>query len=205
MAARKRPRQPSGSPRERLITAALQLASERGWRRLGMAEIAETAGLSLEEIYTIARSKPGIVVMLRCQLDEAMLAGGVAGGDVPRDRLFDVLMRRLEAMRPYRAGLRAILRESVGTPALLAILPGLLRSMGWALTAAGMPASGCRGRWARQLLAATYVSVLPTFFRDESRDLGSTMAALDKRLRQVEALFSTLRPIASVSRRRASA
>jgi len=205
MAARKRPRQPSGSPRERLITAALELASERGWRRLGMAEIAAAARLSLEETYAIARSKHAILGALRRQIDEAMLAGGVAGGDVPRDRLFDVLMRRLEALRPYRAGLRTILRESVGSPALLGILPGLLRSMGWTLTAAGLPASGCRGRLARRLLAAIYVSVLPTFFRDESRDLGSTMAVLDKRLRQVEALFSNLRPVVSAGRRRASA
>lgn len=205
MAARKRPKQPSGSPKERLITAALGLASERGWRRLGMAEIAEAAGLSLEETYGIARSKHGILAVLRRQLDEAMLAGGVVGGDLPRDRLFDVLMRRLEAMRPYRAGLRAILRDSVGSPALLSMLPGLLRSMGWTLTAAGLPASGCRGRIARRLVGAIYVSVLPTFFRDDSRDLGTTMAALDRRLRQVEALFSTLRPVASAGRRRASA
>ena len=205
MAARKRPKQPSGSPGERLITAALDLAGEQGWRRLGMAEIAAAAGLSLKETYAIARSKHGILAMLRRQIDEAMLAGGVVAGDLPRDRLFDVLMRRLEAMRPYRAGLRVILRDSVGTPALLGMLPGLLRSMGWTLTAAGLPASGCRGRLARRLVAALYVSVLPTFFRDESRDLGSTMAALDKRLRQVEALFSTLRPVVSGGRRRASA
>jgi len=205
MAARKRPKQPSGSPRERLITAALDLASDKGWRRLGMAEIAAAAGLSLEETYAVVRSKHGILAALRRQIDEAMLAGGVVGGDAPRDRLFDVLMRRLDALRPYRAGLRVILRESVGTPALLGILPGLLRSMGWTLTAAGLPVGGCRGRLARRLVAALYVSVLPTFFRDESRDLGSTMATLDKRLRQVEALFSTLRPVASAARRRASA
>ena len=205
MAARRRPKQPSGSPRERLITAALGLAGEQGWRRLGMAEIAEAAGLSLAETYVIARSKHGILAALRRQIDEEMLAGGLVTGDLPRDRLFDALMRRLEAMRPYRAGLRAVLRDSVGTPALLGLWPGLLRSMGWTLTAAGLPASGCRGRLARRLVAALYVSVLPTFFRDESRDLGTTMAALDKRLRQVETLFSTLRPVASAGRRRASA
>lgn len=205
MAARKRAKQPSGNPRERLIAAALRLASEQGWRRLGMAEIAEAAGLSLEETYAIARSKHAILAVLRRQIDAAMLAGGVVGGDSPRDRLFDVLMRRFEAMRPYRAGLRAILRDSVGTPALLGLLPGLLRSMGWTLTAAGLPASGCRGRIARRLVGAVYVSVMPAFFRDESRDLGTTMATLDKRLHQVEALFSTLGPVVAARRRQASA
>lgn len=205
MAARKRPKQPSGSPKERLITAALRLASEQGWRRLDMAEIAEAAGLSLEETYAIARSKHGILAALRRQIDEAMLAGGVVGGDVPRDRLFEVLMRRFEALRPYRAGLRAILRDSVGSPALLGMLPGLLRSMGWTLSAAGLPASGCRGHLARRLVGAIYVSVMPVFFRDEGRDLGTTMAALDKRLQQVESLLSTIGPMVSAGRRRARA
>jgi ubiquinone biosynthesis protein COQ9 len=210
MAARKRPKQPSrnrpsGPPRERLVAAALSLAAEQGWRRLGMAEIAETAGLSLAETYAIARSKHAILAALRRQVDEAMLAGGVVGGDSPRDRLFDVLMRRFEALRPYRAGLRAILRDSVGSPALLGMLPGLLRSMGWTLTAAGLPASGCRGRIARRVVGAIYVSLLPAFFRDEGRDLGSTMAVLDKRLRQVEAIFSTLGPVVSGRRRGAQA
>ncbi len=214
MAARKRPKQPSGkarsgNPRERLIAAALSLATERGWRRLGMAEIAEAAGLSLAETYAIARSKHAILAALRRQVDETMLASGVVAGDSPRDRLFDVLMRRFEALRPYRAGLRTILRDSVGSPALLGILPGLLRSMGWTLTAAGLPASGCRGRIARRIVGAIYVSLMPAFFRDESRDLGATMVALDKRLRQVEAIFSTLGPVVSGAtgrgRRRAQA
>jgi hypothetical protein len=116
-----------------------------------------------------------------------------------------VLMRRFEALRPYRAGLRAILRDSVGNPALLGMLPGLVRSMGWTLTAAGLPAAGCRGRIARRIVGAIYVSLLPAFFRDESRDLGTTMATLDKRLRQVEQIFSTLGPVVSGERRRAQA
>ena len=210
MAARKRAKQtsgksPSGSPRDRLIAAALGLAAEQGWRRIDMAEIAEAAGLSLAETYEVARSKPAILWALRREIDEAMLAGGVASGDSPRDRLFDVLMRRFDALRPYRTGLGAILRDSGGSPALLSCLPGLLRSMGWTLTAAGLPASGCRGRLARRVVGAIYVSILPTFFRDDSRDLGTTMVGLDKRLRQVETVFSTLAPVVAMGRRRASA
>jgi AcrR family transcriptional regulator len=205
MAARKRPKQPSGSPKDRLIEAAMSLAVERGWRRVGMAEIADAAGLSLAETYRLARSKPGILTMLRRQIDETMLAGGAGTGDAARDRLFEVMMRRFDAMRPYRQGLRAVLRDCAGSPALLGFVPGLLRSVGWTLSAAGLPASGCRGRIARKVVGAIYVSVMPTFFRDDSRDLGTTMAALDKRLRQVEALFSTLGPIVPGGRRRAAA
>ena len=202
MPARKRPKQPSGDPGHRLIDAALRLAAERGWRRTSMAEIAEAAGLSLAETYRLARSKPGILALLRRQIDEAMLAGGPTGGDAARDRLFEALMRRFEAMRPYRLGVRAVLRESIGSPALLGFLPGLLRSMGWTLSAAGLPAAGVRGHVARRIVGAVYVSLFPTFFGDASRDLGTTMAALDKRLRQAESAVSTLGPLMGSGSRR---
>jgi AcrR family transcriptional regulator len=203
MPARKRPKQPSRDPMQRLIEAALRLAAEQGWRRLGMAEIAAAAGLTLEEAYRLARSRPGILAALRRRIDEAMLAGGPTGGDSPRDRLFEALMRRFEALQPYRTGLRAVLRDGLGNPALLRFLPGLLRSMGWTLSAAGLPSSGLRGHFARRLVGAVYVSLFPTFFRDESRDLGTTMAALDKRLRQVEAVLSGLGPLVAAQRKRA--
>lgn len=202
MAARKRPKRPSGDPRQRLIDAALRLAAEQGWRRTSMAEIAEAAGLSLAETYRLARSKPGILALLRRQIDEAMLAGGPTAGDAARDRLFEALMRRFEALRPYRLGVRAVLRDSIGSPGVLGFLPGLLRSMGWTLSAAGLPAAGVRGHFARRIVGAVYVSLLPTFFADESRDLGTTMAALDKRLRQAEGVVSTVGPLMGSSRQR---
>lgn len=198
MPARKRPKRPSGDPKQRLIEAALTLAAEQGWRRVGMADIAAAAGLSLTETYGLARSKAGILAALRRQIDEAMLAGGVVAGESPRDRLFEALMRRFEALKPYRLGLRAILRDSVGSPALLGLVPGLLRSMGWTLSTAGLPAAGCRGRLARRIAGAIYVSIFPTFFRDEGADLGTTMAALDKRLRRVESVLSALGPVIRV-------
>jgi AcrR family transcriptional regulator len=210
MATRKRPKspgpkspgQPTGDPKQRLIEAAMTLAATQGWRRTGMAEIALAADVPLQEAYTLIRSKRGILAALRRQVDEAMLAAGPVTGDAPRDRLFDALMRRFDALRPYRTGLRAVLRDSIGDPAMVAFLPGLLRSMSWTLTVADLPASGGRGHLAKRFVAALYVSLLPVFLRDEGSDLGSTMAALDKRLKQVESLLSSLGPFLPGSRPR---
>ena len=168
MAARKRPKQPPEiahpeNPRERLIAAALSLAASRAGGGWAWPKSPRRPDCRSRRPMLSPAPSTRILAALRRQIDEAMLAGGVVGGDSSRDRLFDVLMRRLEAMRPYRAGLRAILRDSVGSPALLRMLPGLLRSMGWTLTAAGLPASGFRGRLARRVVGAIYVSLLPRF------------------------------------------
>ncbi len=196
MPKRSRTRVPPADPKQRLIAAALNLAATKGWRRTGLAEIAASAHVPLDQAYGLFRSKFAILVGFRRSIDEAVLAQrGPAADESPRDRLFDVLMRRFELLKPYRPGIKAILRDSIGDPSLAKAVPGLLRSIGWMREAAGLPATGCRGRLACRLTAALYVSVLPVFLRDDSADLGSTMATLDRRLRQAETLLSSFGPI----------
>jgi AcrR family transcriptional regulator len=202
MAARRRKSAPSASshsadPRQRLIAAALDLAAERGWRRIGIADIAEAAEVPLGETHAIFNSKFAVLRAFRHGIDTVVLAGPAPGeSDSPRDRLFDVLMRRLEALKPHRPALRAIFRDSVGQPGMVWGACSFLHSMSWMLAAAGIPNAGCNGRIATKLVSGLYLSVLPTFYRDQSEDLGTTMAALDKRLRQAESLLSPLRPVA---------
>jgi len=187
---------PPKDSRQRLIAAALDLAAEQGWRRTGIAEIAAAAKVPLDETYRLFRSKSAILTGFRHQVDEAVLAGGVpAASDPPRDRLFEVLMRRFEVLKPHRAALKVILRDSIGDPAVIKGLVGLLRSMSWSLAAAGLPNTGCRGRIATRMVAALYLSVLPVFLRDKGTDLGSTMAALDRRLHQAEMVLGSFTPI----------
>ncbi len=202
MPPRARSRASSGDPRQRLITAALELAATKGWRRTELGEIASRARVPLDEAYGLFRTKFGILAAFRRGIDASVLRHPASSVDESaRDRLFDVLMRRFEALKPYRAGLRAILRDSIGDPRAAAALPGLLRSMAWMRQAAGLPAAGCRGRVACRLTAALYMSVVPAFLRDESADLGSTMAVLDRRLRQAESLLGAFRPMAEAVRK----
>ena len=196
MPNRRRARRPPADPKQRLIAAAFELAASKGWRQISLAEIAAAAEIPLDETYALFRSKAALLREFRRGIDATVLGQRApAASDPPRDRLFDVLMRRFEALKPHRAGLRAILRDGMGDPALLQGLPALVRSMSWMRAAAGLPVTGCWGRLAARLTAALYLSVLPVFLRDESTDLGSTMAALDRRLRQAEAVLGSFRPI----------
>jgi AcrR family transcriptional regulator len=99
----------------RVIGAALTLAESEGWRRVGLARIAEKAGLSLAQTYALFPGKPAILDGFARRIDRAVLEGGAATDEeeTARDRLFELLMRRLDAMRPHRAGLKAVLRDTV--------------------------------------------------------------------------------------------
>jgi hypothetical protein len=101
----------------------------------------------------------------------------------PRERLFDVLMRRLEALAPHRAAIRSLMRSARRHPSLALAFNGLaVKSQRWMLTAANIDAAGPRGIVRAQGLALLFAGVLRTFVADEDEGLARTMAALDRAL-----------------------
>jgi AcrR family transcriptional regulator len=183
------PARPAPSDSDKIIDAALACIARQGWRRLSLADIAAEAGLPILRVYRMFQSKPAILRGFFRRVDEAVLAAPLDSepDERPRDRVFDLLMRRFDALTPYRAALEVLGRELPTDPlAALAAGAGLLRSMRWMLEAAGISGEGLGGALAVKLTAAAYLATLRVWLRDESPDLAPTMAALDRRLRGIE-------------------
>lgn len=187
--AARKGRKPDQQP-DRVITAMLTLTAERGWRKVSLLDIARAAKLSLAELYQLYRSKGAILAAFVRHVDSAVLAQGEAEGDKARDRLFDVLMRRFETLRPHKAAIEAILRDAGANPlGMLGGTPRLLRSMAWMLEAAGLASHGLRGMMRARGLALLYLATMRDWLNDDTADMSRTMAALDKRLNRVETLL----------------
>ncbi|MFQ5940054.1 MAG: TetR family transcriptional regulator [Alphaproteobacteria bacterium] len=174
-----------------IVHTALDLAVSRGWYNTSLADIAAAAKVPLAQLYAIYPSKGAIVAAFSKQIDEQMLAVAEeeeAEGS-PRDRLFDVLMQRFDALKPHKAAVEAILADAGrDPPATLCALPRFMQSMAWMLEAAGINSSGCAGALRAKGLACVYLSTLRVWLNDETPDMARTMAALDKRLRYAERL-----------------
>ena len=185
---------PAPSDSDKIIDAALACIARQGWRRLSLADIAAEAGLPILRVYRLFSSKPAILCGFFRRIDETVLAAPPEGepDERPRDRVFDLLMRRFDALQPHRAALDVLARELPTDPlAALAAGAGLLRSMRWMLEAAGISAEGLGGAVAVKLTAAAYLATLRAWRRDESPDLAPTMAALDRRLRGIERWYGS--------------
>jgi AcrR family transcriptional regulator len=175
-------------PAKPVIEAALRLAAERGWADLALADIAAAAKLPLADLYASYPSKTAILAGLGRQVDREVLAGLEAGSEEStRDRLFDLIMKRFDALAPYRDGLSAVARDLGRDPlAALCGLGQLARSMALMLEAAGVASSGLAGTLRTKGLGAIYLATMRDWFRDDSTDKARTMAALDARLRRAE-------------------
>jgi AcrR family transcriptional regulator len=179
----------------RIVDTALDLAAARGWRNVALADIAAAADLPLAELQRHYSSKYDILNAFIRRVDEAVLneAGPPDPDEPARDRLFDVIMKRFDALAPHKEGVRAILRDARRDPlAAAAVLPQSLRSMAWMLEAAGIDSSGLAGLARTKGLAAVYAATMRVWLDDDSADMAKTMAALDARLRQAERWANTL-------------
>jgi AcrR family transcriptional regulator len=191
--ARKPPPKPAARPtagsgkseRERIINAFMALLAEKSIEQIGFAEIAKNAGVSLSGLRDAFGTTLAILAAHMKAIDRAVLAGGDddMAEEPPRERLFDVLMRRLERLAPHKAAVRSLLRSAARNPGLAFALNGLaVRSQQWMLTAADIGASGPRGMLRAQGLALLFAQVLRTWVHDDDPGLARTMAALDRAL-----------------------
>ena len=179
-----RPSAPAGD-REKIIAALLGLLADKSIERIGLAELAEAAGVSLAQLRAEFPSTLAVIAAHIKAIDRAVLAEDFSDmeGEPPRERLFDVLMRRLEMLGPHREAVRSLLRSAGRSPPLAVALNGLaVRSQQWMLTAAGITASGPRGMLRAQGLALLFGSALRTWVGDDDPGLARTMAALDRAL-----------------------
>jgi AcrR family transcriptional regulator len=171
--------------REKIIEAFLSLLADKRIEQIGLAEIADAASVPLAEFRDEFPSTLAILAAHIKKIDRALLAEDFSDmeEEEPRERLFDVLMRRLELLAPHREAIRSLLRSAGRNPPLAAALNGLaVRSQQWMLTAAGIGAPGPRGMLRAQGLAVMFASVLRTWVKDDDPGLARTMAALDRGL-----------------------
>lgn len=196
MAQARRRRIETANP-DRIIDAMLALVAAGGWRSVSLAAVAEEAGASVLQVHRVFPSRTAILCGFFRRIDETVLAAPLDGeaGEKPRDRVFDLLMRRFDALQPHREALAVLRRDLPGDPlTALALGAGLLCSMRLTLEAAGIACRGIGGIVAVKLTAAAYLAAVHTWSRDESPDLAPTMATLDRRLRGIERWLVPARP-----------
>ena len=180
---------PPPDMRSKIVDALMELAAERRFEDISLRDICKTAGVSLADFRDAFASKGAVLAGFTRRIDRAVLAehGEELADESPRERLFDILMRRLEAMAPYREGVReaaAWLRREPA--AALAMNQVVMSSMRFMLEAAGIEAEGSAGVIKLQGLALAWARMIHVWLDDDDPALSKTMAELDRVLTRGE-------------------
>lgn len=169
------------------------MLADGAWADLSLGALARKAKLPLNEFYVLVPTKSALLTLLLRHVDLAVLSAKqeFSADDMPRDRLFDIMMSRLEALNPDREILRGVMKAMPGAAAEMAFCaPALMRSMVWMLDAAGLQSNAI----AASALGIVHLNSLRVFLGDEDPGLAKTMAALDRGLRRVENLWRLASP-----------
>jgi AcrR family transcriptional regulator len=190
--ARKAPAAPpprGTSDRDKAVDALMALLAEHPFEQIGLAEVAGRAGLKLSQLRAEFGSTFAIVGAHIKDINRAVLAEGAAdmAEEPARERLFDVLMRRLEALAPYKEATRSLMRSARRNPGLALVLNAMaVRSQRWMLEAAGIGASGPKGALRAQGATLMFARVLGVWLDADEPGLDRTMAALGRGLASAE-------------------
>jgi AcrR family transcriptional regulator len=184
---------PTGDPRSRIVDALMALAAEQSFDDISIRAICDKAGVSLADFRDAFPSKGAVLAGFSKRIDRIVLQhpADEMASEEPKERLFDVLMRRLDAMSPYREGLREITRWLRREPlSALAVNQVVVNSMRFMLEAAGIDNEGGAGALKLQGLALAWARILDVWLEDEEDGLSKTMAALDRELSRGERIVA---------------
>jgi AcrR family transcriptional regulator len=188
--------------RGKIVDALMELAAETRFEDISIRDICKSAAVSLADFRDAFPSKGAVLAGFSRRIDRAVLAHETAelADENPRERLFDVLMRRLEAMTPYREGVREAIawlrREPVAALAMNQVSTNSMRFM---LEAAGIEARGAAGAVKLQGLALAWGRVLQIWLDDDDPALSKTMAELDRMLTRGERAVAGLDRVSALA------
>lgn len=176
--------------RRDLARAALTLAASTPWRDVTLLRLAHAANRPISDFYGASLGEA--VDCVEEAFDRAIgdnLEALDAGQSV-RDRLFELIMRRFEAMEPHRAAVTAMEVGADRDPTLMAAAHQRhVRCARWVLALSGLEADGMTGQARAQGLGVIIGQARMAWRGDDAGDFAKTMSSLDKNLRRAEEMF----------------
>lgn len=172
--------------KNKLIQSSLELAAVQSWADISMHDIAAHAGVDIENAMALCPDKDSVFMAYCRQVDwqiEENLNGAFADGDTQRDKLFDIMMERFDILNENRAGVISIVNAVTMNPIHgLNSLPNLCQSATFMAGFSDMDINGWRGALTVAGLCGVYLNALRAWVSDDTPDMATTMASVDKGL-----------------------
>lgn len=188
------------SARNRVIDAALALAARRDFGDVSLADIAHEAEISLADLRDLFPSKGAIIGGFNRRIDREVLekVAGDGSHDPARDRLYEVLRKRLEALEPHREALASVARWAGRDPLIATALNReTVNSMRFMLEAAEIDCDGPVGSVKLQGLALAWGRVLDAWFEE---GFSAALETLDREIARGERYVEHVEDIARFTR-----
>ena len=174
---------------EAVVDAFMTALMTGPYERISLRSIAEAAKVPLTKLVMHGATRADLLEAFVDRVDAIVLDGDDPSmmEEPPRERLFDVMMRRYDALLPHKLALIQLERDARRDPTLAA---QVLRLSGKSLqrmaASVGVDTDGPRGVIVMAGLASIHARVLRTWLKESDEGQAKTMAELDRLLREAE-------------------
>ena len=182
---------------EKILAAALNRAEVEGWQNIRLHDIADDLGTSFPVVREYFRDQDAIAnAWFRKSLDAMLAPSEKAFRDLPpKERLFLVIMRWLDAMAAHRRVTVEMIRVKLylGHPHhWVPLVFNLSRLVNWIREAAFLDAQGRQRQFEEIGLTTLVVTTLGVWDADQSEDQDRTRQFIRKRLETGDHVMSRL-------------
>lgn len=183
-----------------LTAAALDLAEASLFEDVSLLAICDHAGVSLADCAAADITRESLLALIDSDADRQMLEGAAQAGlenQPAKDRLFDVIMARFDALEARRAAWTSVLlSERTDMAAQAARIARRGRTARWVLEASGQSSGGVKGLGKIAGLARV-LRLSESAWLEDGPDLARTMATLDRELQAGASLLKRIRGLAA--------
>mgnify|MGYP006271554075 CR=1 FL=1 len=186
------------NPREKVVEAALVLATRRDYGDVTLSDIAHEANISLAELRDLFPSKGAIVGGFLRRIDRQILQeqNEIHHTEPMRERLYEVLKRRLLALQPYRDSILSIKNWVSRDPLMqTALNREVINSMRFMLEAAEIESDGTLGAVKLQGLVFVWWRVIDVWLE---KGLDEALHQLNQQLSRGEQFVSHAEQVISI-------
>lgn len=180
--------------KEVIINHALKLLNYTSWSDFKMSLLAQEVGISPLTLYSFISDKTDLLISIVQEID-AISKKSYETIQYPliinaHDKLFDIIMCRLEAMQPYKKAFQNITYEVLNTPfECFQSLPEIVRSRKKMLEMASISTNNILGMIKIKAFAIVFTIILKEWLKEETFEPSDMMIEIDKRLKQIASIL----------------
>lgn len=177
-----------------IVNTALHLANQSSWEALRLHEVAQAAGISLDDIRHHFREKDALIDAWFDRADAAMLEDAAAPDFrhlAVRQRIERALLTWLGALQPYRRVTREMILSKCEPGHVHIQFPAVMRisrTVQWLREAAQVKDTFMQRALAETALTGIYLAVFVRWLNDDSADSARTRHLLERLLARAEFL-----------------
>ena len=180
------------------IKLAFKLIEEKGWNDFSLEKLAKEESIKIEDLKSFFKNETNLIESFSEMIDEQVIKEvdlNEFNQNPVKDNIFELIMIRFEKLSPYKKSLNILLKQLKYKPKILKKLTKkIFNSLDLFLEISNAKSNYIFDFLKLNIMFIIYGYTFKIWLEDDSKDMGKTMAEVDKWLSEAESYANKISP-----------